>query len=82
MKEILDFIDDIKIQCPDFAYVSLDVCADKGFNGYVMRANAFHKDPDRTFCGRETFSKMKGALKIMEKLKKDIISEYNSQDFL
>jgi hypothetical protein len=82
MKEILDAIDNIKLECPGFSHVMIEVSSLSGGEMYVLRTDAYHPEHDRSFCIRVSFSKMKDALKALDECKLKTICAYNDLDFL
>jgi hypothetical protein len=81
MKEILDAIDNINLECPGFSHVMIEISTGSILQ-YVLKIDAYHPSVDRDFTLRVPFKKMKDGLKALEDCKLKIICAYNDLDFL
>jgi hypothetical protein len=82
MKEILDSIDNLRIECPAFISVMIEIASNDDGERYVIRTDAYHKDLDRSFCIRVPFTKMKDGEKALEDCILKMICAYNDADIL
>jgi hypothetical protein len=82
MKEILDFIDDIKFKFPEFEGISICVSDLLSNDNYFLIISCVHNETVKSFSVRKQFSKVKDALKYIEECKKEIIKKSNNVYFL
>lgn len=82
MKEILDAIDNIRILCPAFIAVMIEISSNEEGGKYIMRTDAYHKDLDKSFCIRVPFTKMKDGEKALKDCILKTICAYNDAEFL
>jgi hypothetical protein len=82
VKEVLDAIDNIRIECPAFISVMIEIASNEDGGKYVIITDAYHKDLDRSFRTRVPFTKMKDGERALEDCILKTICAYNDAEFL